>query len=114
MIAQGEVWWVDLASPVGSAPGFCRPVVVVQSEAFNRSALATVVCVVITSQLKWAEAPGNVLLSPEESGLPKPSVANVTQLVRLDRAQLRDRTGRLPQRSLDEVLNGLGLMLGKA
>ncbi len=87
--------------------------VVVQSEAFNRSALATAVCVVVTSQLKWADAPGDVLLTPDETGLPRASVANVTQVVTLDKAQLRDRAGRLPRERLDEVLSGLGLVLGR-
>jgi len=75
VISQGEVWWVDLPEPSGSEPGFRRPVVVVQGEAFNRSRIATVVCVPVTSNLRWAEAPGNVLLTSKVTGLPKDSVA---------------------------------------
>lgn len=77
VISQGEVWWADLPAPVGSGPGFRRPVVVVQGEALNRSRISTVVCVPLTSNLRWADAPGNVLLSARATGLPKDSVANV-------------------------------------
>lgn len=113
MIAQREVWWADLAEPAGSEPGYRRPVVVVQGDAFNASVLQTIVCVVLTSNLRWADAPGNVLLSARATGLRKPSVANVTQLVTLDRATLLERTGRLSRSSFDLVLGGLDLMLGR-
>jgi mRNA interferase MazF len=95
--AQGEVWWADLAEPSGSEPGFRRPVVVVQGEAFNRSRIATVVCVALTSDLRWANAPGNVLLTARATGLPKDSVANVSQLVTLDREALTERAGARQQ-----------------
>ncbi len=113
MISQREVWWADLAEPMGSEPGYRRPVVVVQGDAFNASALQTVVCVVLTSNLRWADAPGNVLLPERATGLPTPSVANVTQLVTLDRATLLERTGRLSASRFDLVLAGLDLMLGR-
>ena len=71
MIAQGEVWWADLGAPTGSEPGVRRPVVIVQGDAFNRSSLRTVVCVSLTSNLRWAEAPGNVLLLAKATGLPR-------------------------------------------
>src|SRR5207249_10320416 len=77
VIAQGQVWWVELPEPSGSEPGFRRPVVIVQGDAFNRSALRTVVCVALTSNLRWANAPGNVLLSAQQTGLPRDSVVNV-------------------------------------
>ena len=112
MIAQGEVWWADLAEPSGSEPGFRRPVVVVQGDAFNASALRTVVCVVLTSNLKWGEAPGNVLLSARTTGLPKDSVANVSQIVTLDRGALTDRVGALPEKKLELVLLGVDMVLG--
>ena len=79
----------------GSEPGFRRPVVVVQGDPFNRSRIATVVCVPLTSNLRWADAPGNVLLTAKATGLPKDSVANVSQLVTLDKASLTERTGKL-------------------
>jgi mRNA interferase MazF len=112
VIAQGEVWWADLGEPVGSAPGFRRPVVVVQGDAFKRSRIATVVCVALTSNLRWAEAPGNVLLSPRQTGLPKESVANVSQLVTLDRSALTERVGTLPAKKLELVLVGIDVVLG--
>jgi mRNA interferase MazF len=110
---QGEVWWADLAEPRGSEPGFRRPVVVVQGDAFNRSRLATVVCVALTSNLRWAQAPGNVLLSARTTGLPKDSVANVSQLVTLDRETLTERVGTLPARKLELVLLGIDTVLGR-
>ena len=113
MIAQGEVWWADLAEPGGSEPGFRRPVVVVQGDAFNASTLRTVVCVVLTSNLRWADAPGNLLLAARATGLPKASVANVTQLVTLDREALTERAGRLSASSLELVIAGIDTLLGR-
>ena len=111
MIAQGEVWWTDLAQPSGSEPGFRRPVVVVQGDAFNRSRIATVVCVALTSDLRWAEAPGNVRLGARLTGLPKDSVASVSQLVTLDREALTERVGALPAKKLELVLLGIDVAL---
>lgn len=113
MIAQGDIWWADLADPVGSAPGYRRPVLVVQSNAFNRSRIATVVCVPLTSNLKWADAPGNVKLSARDTGLDRASVANVSLIVALDKAQLTERVARVPQRKLDLVLGGIDVVLGR-
>jgi mRNA interferase MazF len=113
VISQGEVWWADLGEPVGSAPGFRRPVLIVQGDALNRSALATVVCVPLTSQLKWADAPGNVVLKPPETKLSKPSVANASQIVALDRGVLRRRVGRIPQARLASILLGIDVVLGR-
>lgn len=113
MIAQGEVWWADLAEPIGSEPGFRRPVVVVQCDAFNRSRIGTVVCVPLTSNLRWADAPGNVLLEADATGLPKDSVANVSQLVTLDRGVLVERVGRVSERTLALVLSGIDVVLGR-
>ena len=113
MIAQGEVWWADLPAPEGSAPGFRRPVVVVQGDAFNRSALRTALCVPLTSNLRWAEAPGNVLLTARSTGVPRDSVANVSQLVTLDRSVLVERVGKLSRPKLDLVLAGIDVVLGR-
>ena len=113
VISQGEVWWADLAEPLGSEPGFRRPVVVVQGDSFNRSRIATVVCVALTSNLRWAEAPGSVLLSAKATGLPKDSVANVSQLVTLDKVSLTDRVGSLPDQKLELVLFGIDVVLGR-
>lgn len=113
VISQGEVWWADLPEPSGSEPGFRRPVVVVQGDAFNRSRIATVVCVPLTSNLRWAEAPGNVLLASKVTGLPKDSVANVSQLVTLDKSSLTDRVGKLSKAKLELVLFGIDVVLGR-
>ena len=113
VIAQGEVWWADLGEPAGSEPGFRRPVVAVQCDAFNASALRTVVCVALTSNLKWGEAPGNVPLSARSTGLPKASVANVSQLVTLDHEALTECAGRLSASSLELVLAGIDVVLGR-
>ncbi len=113
VISQGEVWWADLGEPIGSAPGFRRPVVVVQSDSFNRSKIATVVCVPLTSNLHWADAPGNVLLTASVSGLPKDSVANVSQPVTIDRSVLTDVVGKLPDAKLELILYGLDVVLGR-
>lgn len=113
MISQGEVWWADLGAPTGSEPGYRRPVVVVQGDAFNASSLRTVVGVVLTSNTRWADAPGNVLLAARATGLPKPSVANVSQLVTLDRTSLTERTGRLSASNLELVLGGIDVVLGR-
>lgn len=113
VIEQSEVWWADLEEPVGSAPGFRRPVIVVQCNALNRSRIGTVVCVPVTSNLKWAEAPGNVLLPRSESGLPQDSVANVSLIVALDKQQLTDRVRKLPRRRFDLILAGIDVVLGR-
>ncbi len=84
VISQGEIWWVDLGEPSGSEPGFRRPVIVVQGDSFNRSMISTVTCVALTSNLRWADTPGNVLLGTDVTGLPKGSVANVSQVVTLE------------------------------
>lgn len=112
-VAQGEIWWAELGDPVGSAPGYRRPVLVVQCDAFNRSSIGTIVCVPLTSNLKWAEAPGNVPLSARATGLDRESVANVSLIVALDKAQLTERVGRVPQRKLELVLAGIDGVLGR-
>jgi mRNA interferase MazF len=113
VISQGDVWWVDLPEPTGSGPGCRRPVVVVQGDALNRSRVATVVCVPLTSNLSWAGAPGNVLLKIKATGLEKDSVANVSQIVSLDRELLTDRAGKLPHAKLALVLSGIDVVLGR-
>jgi len=113
VIAQGDVWWADLAAPTGSGPGFRRPVVVVQGDALNRSGLATAVCVPLTSNLRWADAPGNALLTARLTGLPKDSVANVSQVVAVDKSILTERVGRLSQAKLQLVLAGIDVVLGR-
>jgi mRNA interferase MazF len=112
-VSQGEVWWADLGEPRGSKPGFRRPVLVIQGDALNRSRIATAVCVALTSNVKWASAPGNVILSESATGLPKESVANVSQIVTLDKSELTVRAGKLPKAKLDLVLSGVDVVLGR-
>jgi mRNA interferase MazF len=102
-----------LGEPVGSAPGFRRPVVVVQCDALNNSRIGTVVCVPLTSNLKWARAPGNVQLSAAVTRLPRDSVANVSLIVALDKLQLVERVGKIPRRQLDLVLSGIDVIVGR-
>jgi len=113
VIAQGHVYWANLPEPTGSGPGFRRPVLVVQGDALNRSRIRTVVCVPLTSNLRWAEAPGNVLLSARATGLPKDSVVNTSQLITLDRALLTEAVGKLSKRQLDLILSGIDIVLGR-
>jgi len=113
VVSQGDVWWTDLPGPAGSEPGYRRPVIVVQGDPLNRSRLATVVCVVVTSNLRWAKAPGNVRLTTRESGLPRDSVANVSQILTLDRSRLTDHVGRIGAAKLDAVIAGIDVVLGR-
>lgn len=113
VIAQGEIWWADLPAPQGSGPGFRRPVAVVQGDPLNRSRIATAVCVPLTSNLRWADAPGNVSLPARLTGLPKESVANVSQIVAIDRELLTERVGRLPRAKLQLILTGIDIVLGR-
>ena len=112
MIHRGEVWWADLGASKGSAPALRRPVLVVSSDAYNRSRIATVVCVTITSDLRLADAPGNVALTAGVGGLPKDSVVNVSQVVTLEKTDLDDRLGALDRRVLRSVESGLRLVFG--
>jgi len=114
VVEQGEIRWTDLPAPKGSAPGFRRPVVIVQGDSLNRSRIATVICVALTSNLKWASAPGNVRLKSSASGLPKDSVANVSQIVTIDQATLSPRVGKLPPATIRQILSGIDVALGKA
>jgi mRNA interferase MazF len=108
---RGEIWWAALPDPRASEPGFRRPVVIVQSNAFNRSRIRTTISVVLTSNLRLAEAPGNVLVPASDSGLPKDSVANVSQVITLDRTFLTERCGRLPGHLIRSIDEGLRLVL---
>lgn len=113
MIRQGDLLWARLAEATGSAPGSVRPVIVVQGDGLNRSRLRTVVCVPLTSNLRWAKAPGTVLLPAAATGLPKDSVANASQLVTLDRSLLGEHVGALDGQRLYEVLQAVDVVLGR-
>jgi mRNA interferase MazF len=109
---RGEIWWASLPSPTGSGPGFRRPVVVIQSNPFNQSRIATVIVAVITSNLALGDAPGNVRIGKAESGLTKPSVVNVSQLYTLDRELLTERVRALPSEAVRDLNDGLRVVLG--
>lgn len=114
VISRGDICWADLPAPSGSEPGLRRPVVVVQGDSFNRSRISTIVCVPLTSNLRWAGAPGNVLLKNAITGLPKDSVANVSQIIALDREWLTERVARVSTRKLDLIFRGIDIVLGRA
>ena len=113
VVAQGDIFWADLTDPTGSGPGFRRPVVIVQGDALNASRLATVVVVPLTSNLRWASAPGNVSLAARRTGLPKDSVANTSQIVAIDRALLTEHVGRVSKGELTLILTGIDVVLGR-
>jgi mRNA interferase MazF len=108
---RGEIWWASLREPAGSEPGYRRPMLVVQADDFNRSSIRTVICVSVTSNLNLAAAPGNVQLSARASGLPKPSVVNVSRVISVDRTRLTQRVRSLDTRSMRQVDEGLRLVL---
>lgn len=112
VVERGQVWWADLDEPRGSEPGFRRPLLIVQDDAFNRSRIPTVLAVVLTSNLRLVDAPGNVLIPAKAAGLPKDSVANVSQIVTLDRDYLTAPAGKIRGPLLKNVENGLRLVLG--
>lgn len=109
---RGEIWWANLQPPTGSGPGYRRPVVIIQANAFNESRISTVVVAVITSNIDLAKSPGNVRLSRKDSALSKTSVVNVSQIATIGRAILSHRVGRLPNVVMEKVDQGLRLVLG--
>lgn len=111
MIERGAVFWVDLGNPQGSRPGKRRPVLVIQSDAYNASRLATVVAVVLTSNTSMASLPGNVFLPASATGLPKDSVVNVTALVTFDKTDLGEAVATVPGYLIDDVDRGLRRLL---
>jgi len=108
---RGEIWWASLPEPTGSEPGYRRPVLIVQADEFNRSSIRTVICAAVTSNLNLAEAPGNVRLTPRASGLAKPSVVNVSQLLSVDRSRLTERVKGLDAQSMRQIDDGLRLVM---
>ena len=113
VMLQGEVWWADLPAPSGSEPGYRRPVVIVQGDSLNQSRISTVVCVPLTSNLRWAGAPGNVALPARATGLAKDSVANVSQVVTVDKSLLTELAGKLTRPKLQLILAGIDVVLGR-
>ena len=108
---RGEIWWADLPDSDGSGPGFRRPVLIVQSNSFNRSRINTIIAVAITSNIRLCDAPGNILLPSEYTDLPNDSVVNVSQVVTIDKSYLDERVGVLPKRFIRLLDEGLRLVL---
>jgi len=113
VIAQCDVCWAELGPPVGSEPGFRRPVVVVQNDSLNRSSLRTTVCVLLTGNLRLASAEGNVLLTSRRTGLARDSVANVSQILTVDKGLLEERVGRIGRNDLELIFSGIDIVLGR-
>ena len=111
VVARREVWWAELDEPRGSGPGHRRPILVVQADAFNRSRLRTVIGVALTPRMRYLDAPGNVLLPANRTGLPKDSVANVTQIVTIDEDYLARRSGQIPRKLMGRIEAGLRLVM---
>lgn len=111
-IKRGEIWWADLGEPMGSEPSLRRPVLIVQDNQYNWSRIATVIILSITSNIRLAELPGNILISKKESGLPKESVINVSQITTIDKNWLEDKVGSISLTLMEEIDYGLGLILG--
>jgi mRNA interferase MazF len=110
-VTRGEIWWADLPDPRGSEPGFRRPVLVIQANSFNRSRIQTVIVAVISSNLRLAEAPGNILLRKRDSDLQLDSVINISQLITLDRTFLTEAVGKIPGGVMSQVDAGLRVVL---
>ncbi len=111
MIEQGDIFWIDLDAPSGSGPGYRHPHVAIQNNIFNRSRINTVIVCALTSNLKRAKAPGNVLLENGEAGLPRQSVVNVSQVFAVDKTELREKIGSLSRQRISEILAGVLLVI---
>lgn len=109
---RGEIWWADLPTPVASEPGYRRPVLIIQSDEFNRSRIRTVIAAVLTTNLRLAEAPGNILLTIDETGLPQDSVVNVSQIITVDKSFLTAQVSQVSDRVMLLIEDGLRLVLG--
>ena len=107
---RGELWWASLPEPAGSGPGFRRPLLIISSDSFNASRISTVVAAVVTSNLRLAAAPGNVRIPTRGTGLSRPSVVNVSQVLTVDRSFLTGRIGKVAQSQLEEIDDGLRLV----
>jgi len=111
VINQGDVFWVDLSEPSGSEPGYRHPHVVIQNNVFNRSRINTVVVCALTSNLKRAQAPGNIMLEKREANLPKQSVVNASQIFTVDKRDLDEKIGTLSRRRVRQILDGVRLVI---
>lgn len=110
VINQGDIFWIELDEPIGSSPGYRHPHVVVQNNVFNKSRINTVIVCALTSNLKRAQAPGNLLLDSDEAGLPKQSVVVVSQIFTVDKRQLGEHIGTLSRKRVRQILEGIKLL----
>ena len=110
-IKQGDIYWIDFGAPKGSEPGYRHPHVIVQNNVFNESRINTIVVCALTSNLKWAKAPGNVLLKKGEGNLRKDSVINITQIVTVDKSDLSEKIGSLSAQKVRQVIDGIKLLM---
>jgi mRNA interferase MazF len=113
LVVQGEIWWADLGQPVGSVPGYRRPVVVVQGSLLNASRIRTIICVPVTSNLDWEAIPTSLRLSAKATGLDRDSVAQASQIMTVDQSQLLERAGQISERQLKALLAKLDVALGR-
>ncbi len=111
VVERGEIWWADLPEPKGSMPGYRHPILIIQSDQFNQSSLETVIGIVITSNMRLSNMPGNIVLSPKQSGLRQESVVNITQVVTANKSDLLEFVGTLPLGKIEQIENGLRLVL---
>lgn len=111
VISQGDIYWLDLEEPKGSEPGYKRPFVVIQNDAFNKSKIGTAVVCALTSNLKLASAPGNQLLKKGEANLPKASVVNISQVMTVDKSDLTEKIGQLSKKRIEEIISGFEFLL---
>ena len=111
VIERGEIWWTDLPEPQGSMPGYKHPVLILQSDKFNRSSLDTIIGVVITTNLRLKNMPGNILLTPRQSGLAQDSVLNITQIVTANKTDLMEFVGTLSEHKMEQINESLRLVL---
>jgi mRNA interferase MazF len=112
VMTRGEIWWADLPDPTKSEPGYRRPVLIIQSDNFNSSKINTIICIVLTSNVRLAQAPGNIFLQMKESNLPKDSVINVSQIITLDKSFLSECAGSVSKKTMIKVEMGIKLVLG--
>ena len=111
VINQGDIYWINLGRPSGSSPGYLRPFAIIQNDIFNISRINTVIVCALTSNLKLAKAPGNILLNQGEANLPKQSVINVSQIYSVDKLELKEKIGTLSSKRVQEILDGIRLLL---
>jgi len=111
VIRQGDIFWLNLDEPAGSEPGYRHPFVVIQNDAFNKSRISTMVVCALTSNLKLSSAPGNVLLNKGEGNLPKSSVVNISQVMTVEKRDLKEKTGQLSKKRIEEIVGGFEFLL---